>query len=234
MNLQTKILIIDDEPQIRKLLKLTLEANNYNVILAETGKSGLQLAASQNPELILLDLNLPDIEGMNVLKEMKEWSAAQIIILSVRSSEADKIKLLDAGADDYITKPFHSGELLARIRVALRHKDKVQESAIQTIGEFEINYAARTLLKNGKLINLTSTEYSILKLLMGNIDKALTHKQILESIWGNAFSEETQYLRVFIGQIRKKIEDDPSKPKYLKTISGVGYIFSSISFTNTL
>jgi len=226
MNSKTKILVIDDEPQIRKLLKLTLEANNFEVITAENGKNGIQVTASFKPELILLDLNLPDEDRVSVLKQIREWSTAQIIILSVRSSEADKINLLDSGADDYITKPFHSGELLARIRVALRHEDIAQESPVQTIGEIEINYASRTVKKSGKTINLTSTEYAILKLLISNNDKVLTHKQILESIWGNPFSEETQYFRVFIGQIRKKIEDDASNPKYLKTISEAGYIFS--------
>lgn len=225
MSNKTKILVIDDEPQIRKLLKMTLEANNFEVITADTGKSGVQLCASTNPELILLDLNLPDEDGLSVLKQIRDWSSAQIIILSVRNSETDKIRLLDSGADDYITKPFHTGELLSRIRVALRHQDNTQDAPLQTLGEIEINFASRTVKKSGKLVNLTSTEYAILKLLFINKDKALTHKQILESIWGNPFSEETQYLRVFIGQIRKKIEDDVSKPKYLKTISGVGYIF---------
>jgi len=219
-------LVIDDEPQIRKLLKLTLEANDFEVVTAENAKLGIQLAASVKPELILLDLNLPDEDGLSALKKIREWSTAQIIILSVRSSETDKISLLDAGADDYITKPFHSGELLARIRVAIRHQDTIQDNPIIIAGEIEINLASRTVKKSRQLINLTSTEYSILKLLVQNKDKVLTHKQILESIWGNPFSEETQYLRVFIGQIRKKIEDDYSNPKYLKTISGVGYIFS--------
>jgi two-component system KDP operon response regulator KdpE len=224
---KTKILVIDDEPQIRKLLKMTLEANNFEVVLAETGNSGVQLAASQKPELILLDLNLPDEDGLSVLKQIREWSTAQVIVLSVRNSETDKIHLLDSGADDYITKPFHTGELLARIRVALRHKEVVQDIPVLTIGELEINYASRTVKKTGNLINLTSTEYAILKLLISNKDKVLTHKQILENIWGNPFSVETQYLRVFIGQIRKKIETDSAKPIYLKTITGVGYIFSS-------
>jgi two-component system KDP operon response regulator KdpE len=226
MSNKSKILVIDDEPQIRKLLKLTLEANDFEVVTAENAKLGIQLAASVKPELILLDLNLPDEDGLSALKKIREWSTAQIIILSVRSSETDKISLLDAGADDYITKPFHSGELLARIRVAIRHQDTIQDNPIIIAGEIEINLASRTVKKSRQLINLTSTEYSILKLLVQNKDKVLTHKQILESIWGNPFSEETQYLRVFIGQIRKKIEDDYSNPKYLKTISGVGYIFS--------
>jgi two-component system, OmpR family, KDP operon response regulator KdpE len=226
MSNKTKILVIDDEPQIRKLLKLSLEANDYDVESAENAKLGMQLAASIQPDIILLDLNLPDEDGLSVLKHIREWSSAQIIILSVRSSEADKINLLDAGADDFITKPFHTGELLARLRVALRHQDNVQGNPIIIIGELEINLASRVVKKLGQIINLTSTEYSILKLLIQNKDKVLTHKQILESIWGNHFSEETQYLRVFIGQIRKKIEDDYSKPKFLKTISGVGYIFN--------
>ena len=225
MNNKIKILVIDDEHQIRKLLKLTLEANDYDVLTAENGKIGIQLAASYQPELILLDLNLPDEDGLMVLKNIREWSSSQIIILSVRSTENDKIKLLDSGADDFITKPFHSGELLARIRVALRHKEPLKDSPIETIGEFEINYAARSIKKNGDILYLTSTEYAIFKLLISNRGKVLTHSQILERIWGNPFSDETQYLRVFIGQIRKKIEDDPAKPKYLKTILGVGYIF---------
>ena len=226
MSNKIKILVIDDEPQIRKLLKLSLEANEFEVETAENAKFGMQLAASIQPEIILLDLNLPDEDGLSVLKKIREWSTAQIIILSVRSSETDKINLLDAGADDYITKPFHTGELLARLRVALRHHENIQDNPIISIGEIEINLASRVVKKLGKIINLTSTEYPILKLLIHNKDKALTRKQILESIWGNQFSEETQYLRVFIGQISKKIEDDYSKPKYLKTISGVGYIFS--------
>jgi two-component system KDP operon response regulator KdpE len=227
MNSKPKILIIDDEPQIRKLLKISLEANNFDTIEAENGKLGIQLAASHSPDLILLDLNLPDEDGLTILKNIKEWSTVQVIILSVRNSENDKIHLLDSGADDYITKPFHTGELLARIRVALRHRDVVHDTPIETIGDLEINYSSRTVKKAGKSVNLTSTEYSILKLLTTNKDKVLTHKQILENIWGNPFSDETQYLRVFIGQIRKKIEADPAKSVYLKTISGVGYLFSS-------
>lgn len=222
-----KVLVVDDEPQIRKLLKLTLEANNFEVFLAENGKHGSYLAASINPELIILDLNLPDIDGLNLLKQIREWSKSQIIILSVRSSENDKISLLDAGADDFITKPFHSGELLARIRVALRHCEIFPDSPILKIGNFEINFSARSVRISDKLINFTSTEYEIFKLLIENADKVLTHKQILDSIWGNPFSEETQYIRVFIGQIRKKIEEQPSNPTYLKTVIGIGYIFQT-------
>ena len=219
MNNKIKILVIDDEPQIRKLLKISFEVNEFECISAETGRNGIQLAASFNPEIIILDLNLPDEDGLSILKQLREWSSAQIIILSVRSSENDKIALLDAGADDYITKPFHTGELMARIRVALRHKETHNESPIFQIGDIEINYASRLVKKDDKIVNLTSTEFALLKLLAQNFDKALTHRQILDSIWGNSFSDETQYLRVFIGQLRKKIEDDYSKPKYIKTIS---------------
>lgn len=227
MSSKIKILVVDDEPQIRKLLKLTLEASGYEVILAENSKIAIQLTAWQKPELILLDLNLPDEGGVSVLKQIREWSKAQVVILSVKNSEADKIQLLDLGADDYITKPFHTGELLARIRVALRHREVIQDTPILIIGELEINFASRTIKKSGKVINFTSTEYAILKLLMINKDKVLTHKQILEDIWGNPFADETQYLRVFIGQIRKKIEDDPTNPTFLKTLTGVGYMLSS-------
>jgi len=224
-----KVLVIDDEHQIQKLLKLTLEASDYDVITTDTAQKGIQLCASIKPDIILLDLNLPDSDGSNALLQIREWSKVPIIILSVRSSEQDKIKLLDAGADDYITKPFHSGELLARIRVALRHQDTIYENPIKIIGDLEINYFSRTIKKNGINVNLTTTEYSILKLLMSNLNKVMTHHQILEKIWGVHFSEEIQYLRVFIGQIRKKIEDDSSNPKYLRTVSGVGYIFQEFN-----
>lgn len=229
MTNKTKILIIDDEPQIRKLLKISLEAHDFDCSTAETAKSGLQLAASVNPDIILLDLNLPDDDGLSVLRQLREWSNSQVIILSVRSSEDNKIALLDAGADDYITKPFHTGELIARIRVAVRHKDTNNENPIIQVGELEINLASRAVKKSGVVLTLTATEYALLALFVKNTDRALTHKQILDNIWGNSFSEETQYLRVFIGQLRKKIEDDFSKPKFIKTISGVGYIFSSNS-----
>jgi len=225
MSFKTKILVIDDEPQIRKLLKLSLQANDYEVLEAETGKTGLLLAASNNPDIILLDLNLPDEDGSIVLQKLKEWSKSQVIILSVRSSENDKIKLLDAGADDYITKPFHTGELLSRIKVALRHKEPDLGTPLLKFGDLELNLASHSVKIKDKIINFTSTEYSILRFLVQNQGKVLTHKQVLEHIWGYTFADETQYLRVFIGQIRKKIEENVSQPKYIKTIPGVGYIF---------
>lgn len=227
MSNKRKILVIDDESQIRKLLKLILEANDFEVLTAETGRNGLQLAASLKPDLIILDLNLPDEDGFEILKQLREWTTTHVLILSVRSSENDKIRLLDAGADDYITKPFHTGELLARVRVAFRHSEPSQENPSEIIGPFEINYSSRTIKKDGDQINLTPTEYAILKLLIINKNKVLTHRQILENIWGNPFMDETQYLRVFIGQLRKKIESYPSQPVFLKTVPGVGYIFGT-------
>lgn len=223
-----KVLVIDDEPQIQKLLKITLEVNDYEYYPAVTAKEGIRLAASIMPDIILLDLNLPDDDGLSILKQIRQWSKAQIIVLSVRNSEKDKINLLDNGADDYLTKPFHTGELLARLRVAMRHKD-VTSNDIQKIliANLEIDLVSRSVKKNGVIINLTSTEYALLKLLAINQNKVLTHSQILDKIWGNSFSDETQYLRVFIGQLRKKIEDNTTNPKFIKTISGVGYIMQN-------
>lgn len=223
-----KVLVIDDEPQIQKLLKITLEVNDYEYYSAVTAKEGIRLAASIMPDIILLDLNLPDDDGLSLLKQIRQWSKAQIIVLSVRNSEKDKINLLDNGADDYLTKPFHTGELLARLRVAMRHKD-VTSNDIQKIliANLEIDLVSRSVKKNGVIINLTSTEYALLKLLAINQNKVLTHSQILDKIWGNSFSDETQYLRVFIGQLRKKIEDNTTNPKFIKTISGVGYIMQN-------
>ena len=183
MKNKTKVLVIDDEPQIRKLLRITLEVNDYVCLDAETAKQGIHLAASNLPDIILLDLNLPDDDGLSVLKQIREWSKAQIIILSVRSSESDKIKLLDSGADDYITKPFHTGELLSRIRVALRHQDFTQDIPIQTIGDIEINFASRTVKKSGNIVNLTYTEYAIVSYLY-QIKTKLLHTNKSLKIFG--------------------------------------------------
>lgn len=228
MSNKNKILVIDDEPQIRKLLRLALEANGYEVIESETGRGGLLMAASHNPEIVLLDLNLPDEDGGSILVNLKEWSKSQVIILSVRNSEEDKIRLLDAGADDYITKPFHTGELLARIRVALRHTLPEPGVSVFRSGSLFIDFITRIVKVGDKPVRLTATEYSILKLFALNAGKVLTHKYILQEIWGNSFSEDTQYLRVFIAQIRKKTEDNPSEPKLLVTEPGVGYRMNEV------
>jgi len=219
------ILIIDDEVQIRRLLDITLSANGYKIIEAPTGKEGLVLAATHHPLLIILDLGLPDAEGFDVLKRLREWYQKPIIILSVRSSEEDIVKALDIGANDYLTKPFRTGELLARIRVAIRQSQGTTDSPIIQSGSLKINSANHTVHKNGELIKLTSTEFSLLALLAKNEGRVLTHHYILKEVWGVGFQEQTQYLRVFIAQLRKKIEDDPTKPKLLSTESGIGYRF---------
>jgi two-component system KDP operon response regulator KdpE len=219
----SRILIIDDEVQIRRLLQLTLESNGYKVSLAESGKEGLVQAAMDRPDLIILDLGLPDTDGINVLKTLREWTAIPIIILSVRDTEQTIIASLDAGADDYLTKPFRTGEMLARIRTALRHRQIAQEESIFTFGSLTVDLAARTVRKDEKPIKLTSTEYSLLALFVRNAGRVLTHRYLLEQVWGCAYREETQYSRVYVAQLRKKLEDDPTNPQLLLTESGIGY-----------
>jgi two-component system KDP operon response regulator KdpE len=220
-----KILIIDDEVQIRRLLEITLSANGYNTICASTGGEGLLLAASKLPDLILLDLGLPDYDGHEVLAKLREWYLNPIVILSVRSSEEEIIKALDNGANDYLAKPFRTGELLARIRSAVRQLQNTSTNSVIHSGSVYIDLVKHMVYKNEKLIKLTSTEYSLLALLAKNENKVLTHKFILKEIWGTGYQEQTQYLRVFIAQLRKKIEDDPAKPTLLITESGIGYRF---------
>lgn len=219
------ILIVDDEVQIRRLLEITLSANGFKIFEASTGKEGVTLAASQQPNLIILDLGLPDIDGLDVIHKLREWYLKPIIILSVRNSEDDIVKALDNGANDYLTKPFRTGELLARIRVALRQNQNIAEDPVLDFGALSIDLANHTVRKNNELIKLTSTEYSLLALLAKNEGRVLTHQYILKEVWGMSYIEQTQYLRVFIAQLRKKVEDDPTKPKLLNTESGIGYRF---------
>jgi two-component system KDP operon response regulator KdpE len=221
------ILIIDDELQIRRLLEITLSANGYKTSGAATGKEGLSMAATSQPVLIILDLGLPDTDGLEVLKKLREWYLKPIIILSVRSSEEDIVKALDNGASDYLTKPFRTGELLARIRVAIRHSQGISENPVLKFGSLTIDLINHTARKNNELIKLTSTEFSLLALLAKNEGRVLTHQYILKEVWGMGYIEQTQYLRVFIAQLRKKVEDDPAKPKMLNTESGIGYRFGS-------
>jgi two-component system, OmpR family, KDP operon response regulator KdpE len=223
MEIKPAILIIDDEIQIRKILRITLESKGFKVVEAESGSNGIVQAASYHPELIILDLGLPDQDGISVLKEIRSWSSVPVIILSVRNSEDDIITALEIGADDYMTKPFNTGELLARIRASLRRNSQVQESSIFVNGSLKIDLLSHTVTKDDEEIKLTLTEYQLLVLFAKNIGKVLTHGLILKEIWGSAYSEQTQYLRVFIGQLRKKIESDPAAPKLIKTESGVGY-----------
>lgn len=219
------ILIIDDEIQIRKLLEITLKSNDYNTMLAATAKEGTMMSVIHPPDLIILDLGLPDEDGQVVLRKLREWYLGAIIILSVRSSEEEIVKALDNGANDYLTKPFRTGELLARIRTALRQTQNI--SIIQKL-EFEnlvIDLTSRTVILDNEPLKLTATEYSLLTLLAKNDGKVLTHQYILKNIWGPGYTQQSQYLRVFVGQLRKKIEPNPNNPKFILTESGIGYRF---------
>ena len=218
-----RILIIDDEPQIRRLLKVSLTAHAYEIDECQNGQEGINRVAIFKPDLILLDLGLPDMDGKAVVEVIREWSKVPIIILTARDQENEKIAALDAGADDYVTKPFSMGELLARLRVALRHTVTATSSPVITCGELMIDLAARQVTRNDKEIKLTPTEYEILKVLAQNIGRVLTHKQLLKAVWGTAFNEDTHYIRVYIGQLRRKVEENPAQPKYIITESGVGY-----------
>ena len=222
---KAEILIIDDEPQIRKLLEITLESNDYKVLQAETGKQGIIMAANHPPELILLDIGLPDKSGHEILKELREWYNKAIIILSVQNSENDIVSALDNGATDYLTKPFRTAELMARIRSAIRRNQTQENISVIEIGDLQINLVNRTIKKNDELIKLTSTEFNLISLFAKHEGSVLTHQYILKEIWGVGYQTETQYLRVFVGTLRKKIEDNPNQPKHIITESGVGYRF---------
>ncbi|HCY43154.1 MAG TPA: DNA-binding response regulator [Prolixibacteraceae bacterium] len=225
MNETETILIIDDELQIRRLLEITLSANGYKILQAANGKDGLIDAATYHPSLIILDLGLPDIDGQEILKKLREWFFKPIIVLSVRSSEEDIIRALDNGANDYLTKPFRSGELLARIRAAIRAVEKKNDAPVMEFGSLSIDHINHIARKNNEILKLTTTEFSLLCLLAKNQGRVLTHQYILKEVWGYGYLEQTQYLRVFVAQLRKKIEDNPSKPTLLITESGIGYRF---------
>lgn len=222
---KAEILIIDDEPQIRKLLEITLESNDYKVWQAETGKEGIILAANHPPELILLDIGLPDKSGHEILKELRTWYNKSIIILSVQSNEADIVSALDNGATDYLTKPFRSAELMARIRSAIRRNQTANSGSKIVCSDLEIDITARIVTKNNELLKLTATEFNLLVLFAKNEGRVLTHQYILKEIWGVGSQTETQYLRVFVGTLRKKIETNPNQPLHIFTESGVGYRF---------
>ncbi|MEW6194249.1 MAG: response regulator [Bacteroidota bacterium] len=223
MAIQNTVVIIDDESQIRKILSITLEAEDYKVIEASKGKDGIVAVANNHPQLVILDLGLPDKDGFSVLSEIRTWSSVPVIILSVRNSEEDIVKALDLGADDYITKPFNTSELLARIRANIRRNQQSDSEGSVVNGNLKIDFVKRIVYKKNKELKLTNTEYLLLLMFFKNIDRVLTHNFLLKEVWGPTHAEDSQYLRVFIGQIRKKIEDDPSQPKYIVTDSGVGY-----------
>jgi len=219
------ILVIDDEIQMRRMLEITVESNNFSVESADTAREGLRIAASHPPDLVILDLGLPDENGHSVLKKLREWFTNPVLILSAQSSEEDIVKALDNGANDYLVKPFRTGELLARIRSALRSNVTEENGPVVDCGALQIDLAARTVKKNKELIKLTATEYKLLSLFAQQEGKVLTHQYLLREIWGPGYINQSQYLRVFIAQLRKKIETDPNRPAYIITESGVGYRF---------
>jgi two-component system KDP operon response regulator KdpE len=221
------LLVIDDEPQLRKLLEIILESNGYKVQNAATAKEGLVLSANHPPDLVLLDIGLPDENGHTVLKKLREWYTKPVIIISVESTEENIVNALDNGANDYIVKPFRTGELLARIRTSLRLSNGSDESPLLKFGDLEIDLAARSVTKNEELIKLTSTEYALLVLLAQNEGKVLTQHFMLQQVWGPSYVQQLQYLRVYIAQLRKKIETDANHPVHLITETGVGYRFVS-------
>ena len=220
------ILLIEDEPQMRRFLRITLKGHGYRLIEAVTGQEGLTETATRNPDIVLLDLGLPDIDGLEVTKQLREWSEVPIVVISAREQEADKIKALDAGADDYLTKPFGAGELLARIRVALRHK-AMQHSGgndvIFELGNMKVDLAKRQVLLDDNEVHLTPIEYRLLTVLIKHAGKVITHSQLLKEVWGAAYSSQTHYLRVYMTQLRHKLEADPARPSFLINEPGVGY-----------
>jgi two-component system KDP operon response regulator KdpE len=221
--LKSTALIIDDELQMRRLLRVCLEANGYRVAEAATGQDGIAEAAQHPPDVVILDLGLPDVEGFAVLKRLREWSRVPVVVLSVRDREEDKIAALDAGADDYVTKPFSSGELLARLRVAQRHAAPTSETTVFRSGQLEVDLAARVVKVKGHEVKLTATEYSLLRLFVQHAGKVLTHQQILREVWGPNYVEQTHYLRVYLAHLREKLEAIPAQPELLITEPGVGY-----------
>lgn len=220
---QRVALVIDDEIQIRRLLRLTLEANGYNVLEAANGQDGLVEAATRRPDIVILDLGLPDLDGVTVLKRLREWSRVPVVVLSVRDRDDDKISALDGGADDYVSKPFSTPELLVRLRVALRHAQPAQDQTVFESGDLAVDLANRRVHVRKQEIRLTATEYGLLRLLVRHAGKVLTHRQILQEVWGPNAVGQTHYLRVYMARLREKIEPDPAHPSVLITEPGIGY-----------
>jgi two-component system, OmpR family, KDP operon response regulator KdpE len=220
------VLVVEDEPQVLRFLRASLSAHGYRLVEAVTGEQALVEAATRTPDLVLLDLGLPDMDGVEVAHRLREWSSVPIIVLSARGQESDKIRALDAGADDYLTKPFGVGELLARMRVALRHASRVAaglgESAFET-GDLRVDLAARQVFVRGEEVRLTRTEFNLLATLAKHAGKVVTHRQLLQEVWGPGSTGQSHYLRVYMGQLRHKLEEDAARPRYLVTETGVGY-----------
>ena len=228
-NAEPLILLIEDELPVHKFLGASLPGHGFRLIGAETGKDGLARAADYNPDVVLLDLGLPDVDGLEVTRRLREWSSVPIIVLSARGQEKDKIAALDAGADDYLTKPFSTGELLARIRVALRHTARLADNSPQPIfvvGDLRVDLAGRHVFIGDAEVHLTPIEYKLLTALIRHAGRVLTHQQLLKDVWGLHHTQDTHYLRVHLAQLRRKIEPDPAQPRYLLTETGVGYRFA--------
>lgn len=220
---ELRVLVVDDEAPIRRFLRAALAAHNYLIFEAANGQAALDAMIADRPDLIILDLGLPDMDGIEVTRRLREWTTVPIIVLSVREHETDKIAALDAGADDYLTKPFGVGELLARIRTAVRHAARSTDEPIFTLGELNVDLARRLVTVAGAEVQLTPTEYDLLRLLVNDAGKVLTHHQLLRQVWGPGYDEELHMLRVNISNLRRKIEHDPARPRYIVTEPGVGY-----------
>jgi two-component system KDP operon response regulator KdpE len=227
MKTAAHILVIDDEPQILRALRTILTARQFRVSTAGTGEQGLALAAAEQPDLIILDLSLPDMDGVEVCRNLREWTQTPVVVLSVRDSEQDKVRALDIGADDYLTKPFGIDELLARIRVALRHSAQTpaRQKTVVRAGPLEVDLAGLTVRRHGEEVKLTATEFRLLAYLAANAGRVLTHRSILTHVWDPADADHVEYLRVFVRQLRKKLEEDPEQPQYILNEPGVGYRF---------
>ncbi len=217
------VLVIDDEIQIRRLLRLTLEANGYKVLEAASGQAGLVEAATRRPDIVILDLGLPDMDGVSVLKRLREWSRVPVVVLSVRDRDDDKVEALDGGADDYVSKPFSTPELLVRLRVAIRHSQPSEENVVFQSGDLVVDLANRHVTVKGQEVRLTATEYNLLRVMARHAGKVLTHRHILKEVWGPNAAEQTHYLRVYVARLREKIESVPSRPTFLITEPGIGY-----------
>jgi len=218
-----KVVVIEDEPPIQRFLRVSLMAHGYEVIEAGSGAEGLRQATAHRPDAVILDLGLPDMDGMEIIRLIREWSSLPIIVLSARGQEHDKVAALDAGADDYLTKPFGVGELLARLRVGLRHAAPIPEEPVFSAGSLRLDLASRQLYVSGKEVRLTPLEYRLLSTLVRHAGKVVTHRQLLKEVWGPDCVQETHYLRVYMGHLRHKIEADPARPRILLTEPGVGY-----------
>jgi two-component system KDP operon response regulator KdpE len=223
---KTLILLVEDEPQMRRFLRVTLQSQGYDLIEADSGRSGLTQTATRNPDVVLLDLGLPDVDGLSVLAGIREWSQVPVIVISAREQERDKITALDSGADDYLTKPFNAGELLARIRVALRHRTELQGGQPEpmfSLDTLKVDLVKRQVFVSDVEVHLTPIEYKLLSYLIKNAGKVVTHKQLLKEVWGPAYADQTHYVRIYMGTLRHKLEEDPARPKFLLNEPGVGY-----------